>query len=67
MCAGAIYQSRITKVVYGADDFKGGALGGNFNLYEQKLNHYPEVVKGVLKEECSSIISNYFKSKRKNK
>ena len=67
MCAGAIYQARIAKVIYGADDLKGGALGGNFNLYEQKFNHYPEVVKGVLKKECSSIISNYFKTKRNNK
>ena len=65
MCAGAIYQARINKVVYGADDLKGGALGGNFNLYKEKLNHYPEVVKGILKEECSSLISNYFKEKRK--
>ena len=67
MCAGAIYQARIKKVVFGADDPKGGALGGNFNLFEQKLNHYSEVVKGVLKEECSNILSNYFKEKRKNK
>lgn len=64
MCAGAIYQARIKRVVFGADDIKGGALGGNFDLYKEKLNHYPEVVEGVLKEECSSIISNYFKNKR---
>jgi tRNA(adenine34) deaminase len=64
MCAGAIYQARISRVIFGADDPKGGALGGNFDLYKEKLNHYPEVVKGILKEECSSIISNYFKRKR---
>lgn len=67
MCAGAIYQARIKKVVFGADDLKGGALGGNFDLFKEKLNHYPEVQRGVLKEECSLIISNYFKNKRKNK
>ena len=67
MCAGAIYQARISRVIFGADDPKGGALGGNFDLYKEKLNHYPEVVKGILKEECSSIISNYFKTKRNNK
>lgn len=67
MCAGAIYQARIKKVVFGADDFKGGALGGNFDMYKEKLNHYPEVVKNVLKDECSSLISSYFKSKRNNK
>lgn len=64
MCAGAIYQARIKKVVFGANDLKGGALGGNFDLYKENLNHYPEVQKGVLKEECSSIISCYFKNKR---
>ena len=65
MCAGAIYQARIDKVVFGADDLKGGALGGNFDLYKEKLNHYPQVIKGVLKEECSSLLTNYFKNKRK--
>lgn len=64
MCAGAIYQARIKRVIFSADDLKGGALGGNFDLYKEKLNHYPEVIKGILKEECSSIISNYFKNKR---
>lgn len=64
MCAGAIYQARISKVVYGADDLKGGALGGNFDMYKEKLNHHPNVVKNVLKDECSAIISNYFKTKR---
>ena len=66
MCAGAILQSRIKKVVFGAYDEKGGALGSSYNLFEQKnLNHHPEIKGGVLKEECSSIIKNYFKSKRK--
>ena len=64
MCAGAIYQARISKVVFGADDLKGGALGGNFDMYKEKLNHYPNVVKNVLKDECSTIITNYFKAKR---
>ena len=66
MCAGAILQSRIKKVVFGAYDEKGGALGSSYNLFEQKnLNHHPEIIGGVLTEECSSIIKNYFKSKRK--
>lgn len=66
MCAGAIQQSRIKKVVYGANDIKMGALGSSFNLYEQKsLNHYPSVEKGVLKDDCSNILKNYFKTKRK--
>ena len=66
MCAGAILQSRIKKVVFGAYDEKGGALGSSYNLFEQKnLNHHPEIVGGVLKEECSTILKKYFKNKRK--
>lgn len=65
MCAGAILQSRIKKVVYGAKDIKGGALGSSFNLFEQKnLNHHPTIIGGVLEEECSKIIKDYFKNKR---
>ena len=65
MCAGAILQSRIKKVVFGAKDPKGGALGSSFNLFEQKsLNHHPEIVGGVLEEECSKIMKDYFKGKR---
>ncbi len=66
MCAGAILQSRIKRIVYGANDLKGGALKSSFNLFEQKgLNHHPEITEGILKDECSRIITNYFKTKRK--
>ena len=65
MCAGAIIQSRIKKVVYGAPEYKGGAFGSSINILEaNNINHHPEVIKGVLEEECSSIIKNYFKNKR---
>ena len=68
MCSGAIIQSRINKVYYGASDPKGGALGSSINVLEaSNINHHPEVVSGVLKEECSSIITNYFKAKRQSK
>lgn len=68
MCAGTILWSRIARVVYGAKDLKGGALGTTFNLYEIKnLNHYPEITSGVLEKECGNTISNYFKAKRNNK
>ena len=68
MCSGAIIQSRINKVYYGASDPKGGALGSSINVLEaNNINHHPEVISGVLKEECSSIITNYFKAKRQNK
>ena len=65
MCAGAILWTRIKRVVYGAKDLKGGALGTTYNLYEIKnLNHYPEITSDVLKDECSSLISDFFKEKR---
>lgn len=65
MCAGAILWSRFKRVVYGATDPKGGALGGSFNLFEQpNLNHHPEIIGGVLKNECGALLSNFFKKKR---
>ena len=65
MCAGAILQSRIGRIVYGTEDIKGGALGSSYNLFEQKnINHIPKIESGVLKEECSQIIKEFFKKKR---
>ena len=66
MCAGAIVNSRIERVVYGARDFRFGAFGSAFDLNEVGLNHKPEVVGGVLGEECADILSSYFKRKRKS-
>ena len=66
MCGGAIIQSRIRKVIYGAPDLKGGAFGSSINILDaQNINHRPEIVKGVLMEECTKIIKDYFKNKRK--
>ena len=66
MCAGAIIQSRIGKVIYGAPDLKGGAFGSSLNVLDAKnINHHPEVIGGVLEKECTEIIKSYFKSKRK--
>lgn len=68
MCAGAILWSRIDTVVFGANDPKGGALGSSYNLYEQKnLNHCPNVISGIKKDACQSIITDYFKNKRNAK
>ena len=65
MCGGAIIQSRIRKVIYGAPDLKGGAFGSSINILDaQHINHRPEIVKGILEEECTKIIKDYFKSKR---
>ena len=66
MCAGAIIQSRIKRVVYGAPEYRGGAFGSSIDvLTANDINHHPEVIKGVLENECSAIIKDYFKTKRK--
>ena len=66
MCGGAIIQSRIRRVIYGAPDLKGGAFGSSINILDaQNINHRPEIVKGVLEEDCTKIIKDYFKNKRK--
>ena len=66
MCAGAIIQSRIRKVIYGAPDFKGGAFGSSIDILNaNNINHRPEIIKGIMENECSEIIKTYFKSKRK--
>jgi tRNA(adenine34) deaminase len=65
MCAGAIVLARITSVFYGADDPKTGACGSIFNiLNHKKLNHRVKTTKGILKKECGSLISDFFKKKR---
>ena len=66
MCAGAIVNARIEKVVYGAKDHRFGAFGSALDVNEAGLNHKPEVVGGVLGERCAEILSSYFRNKRKN-
>lgn len=66
MCMGAIIQSRIKNIYYGAKDPKGGAVISSINVLEaNNINHHPNVVGGILEEQCSRIITNYFKNKRK--
>lgn len=65
MCAGAIVNARIPRVVFGAYDKKAGAFGTLYNLAEGKLNHTPEITGGILKAECAALLSNYFRQKRK--
>ena len=65
MCAGAIINARIERVVYGAKDFRFGAFGSALDLNEAGLNHKPEVVGGVMGDECADMLSTYFKNKRK--
>lgn len=65
MCAGAIVNARVPRVVFGASDMRFGAFGSALDLVKVPLNHTPEVVGGVLGEECATILSEYFKRKRK--
>ena len=65
MCAGAIINSRIDKVVIGAHEPKGGAFGGALNLLEAPLNHKPQIVFGVSEESCSKMLTGFFREKRR--
>ena len=64
MCAGAIIQSRIKRVVYGALDYRFGAHKSITNLFDLKLNHKVDVTGGILEEKCSKIITDFFSSLR---
>ena len=64
MCAGAIINARIPRVVFGAPDLRFGSFGSLINLAEVPLNHKPEILGGVLKEENVEILRSYFKKKR---
>lgn len=66
MCAGAIINARIPRLVFGAHDFKAGSCGSVVNLFDLPYNHRPEVTAGVLEEECSALLTDFFKSLRKN-
>lgn len=65
MCAGATVNARLVRVVYGASDLRAGAFGSIINLNDYPLNHKPEIVRGVLADECLAPIQAFFKEKRK--
>lgn len=66
MCAGAIIQSRIERVVFGAFDPKAGCAGTLYNLLsDARFNHRAEIIAGVREEECSKLLRRFFKDKRK--
>ncbi len=65
MCAGALVHARIAKLVYAADDTKTGACGSVINLVQtDELNHKLEIEKGLMEDECRSLIQDFFKQKR---
>lgn len=68
MCAGAIVQARIEKLYIGTMDPKAGACGSVFNIpQENKLNHFVEIERGLMQEECSGIMKDFFKNIRNSK
>lgn len=67
MCAGAIINSRIKNVIYGATDDKAGAVESVVQIFDLQFNHKPQVISGVLKEECSKLLSEFFLNLRKKK
>ena len=64
MCMGAIINSRLGKVIYGAKDAKAGACGSVIDLRSYPLNHKPQVESGFMKEECAALLTEFFKKKR---
>ena len=66
MCAGAILNARIKRLVYGCSDEKGGAVNSLYSLLsDTRLNHQVEVLSGVLEDECAEILQKFFQSRRK--
>ncbi len=65
MCAGAIFHSRVARVVFGAPEPKTGAAGSVVDLFgEARLNHHAEIAGGILAEECGGLVSAFFAEKR---
>ena len=64
MCAGAIINSRLRRVVYGANDRKAGSCGSVVNLFELPYNHRPEMIAGFMGEECGKLLTEFFREMR---
>ena len=67
MCAGAIINARIPRIVFGAKDSKAGSCGSVVDLFSLPYNHRPEVVSGVLEQECGQALSEFFSALRRQK
>ena len=64
MCAGAIINARIPRVVYGAGDAKCGAVRSVCSLFSMEFNHHPEVEAGIMEEECAGLLTDFFRRLR---
>ena len=67
MCAGAIINARIPVVVYGTEDPKAGSVASKVRMFDLGFNHRPEVISGVLKEECAALLQAFFRDLRARK
>ena len=67
MCTGAIINSRIKRLVYGASDYKSGSCSSVVNLFELPYNHKPEVVSGFMQDECALRLTEFFRNLRRMK
>lgn len=67
MCSGAIINSRIKRVVYGAADPKAGCCGSLTDLFALPFNHRPQVENGLLAEECAQLLKDFFAALRKKR
>lgn len=67
MCAGALINARIRRVVYGAPDAKAGSCGSRINLFDVGYNHRPECVRGVLADESAALLKHFFADLRNRK
>ena len=64
MCAGAILNARIPRVVYGAKDTKAGSCGSVCDLFSMAYNHHPQVESGLMEEECAKLLTDFFRQLR---
>jgi tRNA(adenine34) deaminase len=64
MCAGAIINARISKLVYGAREENTGACASVINLFEERFGHKPAIYGGVLAEECAGVLAEFFRKMR---
>ena len=65
MCAGAIANSRVSEVFFGAKDKIAGACGSILNVFEEGFGNHPKLIGGIMEKECTEILQNFFREKRK--
>lgn len=67
MCAGAIINARVEQVIFGASDPKAGCCGSVVDLFSLPFNHHPQVIGGILHQECAGLLKDFFAQRRRPK